>query len=46
MAVKEIEVGSFGHTLHSLEDATLRMQHNNEIIVMMQKKLGRFNTKF
>lgn len=45
-AIREIEIGSFGQPVQTIEEATFRMQHNNEIIVMMHKKLGRFNAKF
>ncbi len=45
-AMREVERGSFGSTLTSVDDVLLRLQHNNEIITLMHKKLGRFNPKF
>jgi hypothetical protein len=44
--MKQVEIGSFGCLLNSFRDVLLRIQHNNEIIAMMQRKLGRFNPKF
>ena len=44
--VDEFEEGSYGEVLKSLEDVLLRMQHNNEIITMIHRKLGRANEKF
>lgn len=44
--MKQVEIGSFGCLLTSFRDALLRLQHNNEIITMMHRKLGRFNPKF
>jgi hypothetical protein len=44
--MREVERGSFGSPLTNVDDVLLRLQHNNEIITLMHKKLGRFNPKF
>ena len=37
---------AYGEVLRNLDDVLLRMQHNNEIITIIHKKLGRANEKF
>ena len=34
-------MASYGQILRNLDDVILRIQHNNEIITMIHKKLGR-----
>ena len=39
-------MNSYGQILTNLNDVLIRIQHNNEIITLIHKKLGRGNEKF